>query len=133
MVRETTGVAFGLVMLCGVSAGCGAGQRESEASAVAEDFTAALDGDDAAAACALLSPETAEALVASEGQACEASIGSLGLPGGAVAEVEVWGDRAQVSTDADVLFLVELGDGWKVAAAGCLPDGDRPYQCEVGS
>jgi hypothetical protein len=31
-----------------------------------------------------------------------------------------------------VLFLVELDEGWKVVAAGCVPQGERPYLCEVG-
>lgn len=92
---------------------------------------AALGEGDAAAACASLAPETLEALVASEGRECEASLGSLELPVGPVLGVAVWGDRAQVRTDADVLFLTEFAAGWKVAAAGCRSQGDRPYRCEV--
>jgi hypothetical protein len=132
MVRNGTGLACGLVILCGVVAGCGTGQREAAASAAAEDFLAALERDDAAAACASFAPTTVEALVASQGQACEATLGSQGLTGGSVDEVDVWGDRAQVRTDADVLFLTELDGGWKVTAAGCRPQGEQPYRCEVG-
>jgi hypothetical protein len=131
MVRKTTGVACGFVLLCGTLAGCGAGQREAAASETAEDFLAALDRGDTAAACASLSPEAAEALAASEGRSCEASLSLQDLPGGAVEAVDVWGDRAQVRTDMDVLFLAELDSGWKIVAAGCRPQGERPYQCEV--
>jgi hypothetical protein len=72
------------------------------------------------------------ALVASQGEACEAALTVEELPSGAVSEVQVWGDRAQVRTEEDVLFLVELDEGWRVAAAGCRPRGDLPYLCEVG-
>ena len=92
----------------------------------------ALDRGDTVAACGSLAPETAEALVGSQGRACKESLGSQALSSGAVEEVVVWGDRAQVRTDADVLFLVELAEGWKVVAAGCRPQGEQPYLCEVG-
>ncbi|MFG3343102.1 hypothetical protein [Glycomyces sp. NPDC048151] len=131
MFRKTLATACGLVVVGGAAA-CGAGERESGASAVAAAFSAAIEERDAAAACALLAPETAAALVVSEGEACEASLKPEELPGGEVGEVQVWGDRAQVSTSGDVLFLVELEEGWKVAAAGCVAQGERPYQCEVG-
>lgn len=131
-MRNAAAAACGLVLLCGVAAGCGTGQREAAAEAAAEDFLGALDRGDAAAACASLSPETAEELTASEGEACEEALGAQGLTGGPVGEVAVWGDRAQVRTDADVLFLAELDDGWKVVAAGCAPQGEKPYRCEVG-
>ena len=125
MFRKTLATACGLALLSGAAA-CSADQRESAASAAAAAFTDAIASGDAAAACAALAPETADALAASQGETCEASLASQQLPGGPVGEVQVWGDRAQVRTDADVLFLVELEDGWKVVAAGCEPQGDRP-------
>jgi hypothetical protein len=131
MFRKTLATVCGVVVLGGAAA-CGTGQRESEASAVAEAFSAAIASGDAAAACAVLAPETAEALAASEGKPCEESLKPEELPSGAVSDVQVWGDRAQALTGGDVLFLVELDDGWKVAAAGCVPQGERPYLCEVG-
>jgi hypothetical protein len=106
MASGVVGVA---VVLCAVVAGCGTtAQREAGPSGVAEEFLAALEEGDTATACAALAPEALEALVAA-----------------------VWSDRAQVRTDADVLFLTEFATGWKVAAAGCRSQGDRPYQCEV--
>lgn len=132
MMRNTAAAACGLVLLCGAVAACGSGQRESAAEAAAEEFLAALDRGDAAAACAALVPEIAEDLASSEGLPCEEALGAQGLQGGAIDEVAVWGERAQVRTDADVLFLTELADGWKVAAAGCRSQGERPYRCEVG-
>ena len=29
------------------------------------------------------------------------------------------------------LFLSQFPDGWKVVAAGCIPQPGRPYQCTV--
>ncbi|HEY1093411.1 MAG TPA: hypothetical protein VGE61_01815 [Glycomyces sp.] len=131
MFRKTLATVCGVVMLGGAAA-CGTGQRETEASAAAEAFSAAIASGDAAAACAVLAPETAEALAASEGTPCEESLKPEELPSGAVGDVQVWGDRAQARTGGDVLFLVELDSGWKVVAAGCVPQGERPYLCEVG-
>ncbi|MEU5157429.1 hypothetical protein [Glycomyces sp. NPDC021274] len=131
MLRKTLATACGLALVSGASA-CGGDQRDSGASAAAAAFSDAIARGDAAAACAALAPETVEAIAASQGESCEASLGAQELPSGAVGEVDVWGDRAQVRTDADVLFLVELEEGWKVVAAGCEPQGELPYVCEVG-
>lgn len=43
------------------------------------------------------------------------------------------GGQAQVRTAGDAVFLALSGDRWVVTAAGCEPQGDRPYDCEVGS
>jgi hypothetical protein len=131
MLRKTLATTCGLVVIGGAAA-CGAGERDSGASAVAEAFSAAIASGDAAAACDALAPETVEVLSVSQGAPCEESLKPQELPSGAVSDVQVWGDRAQVRTEGDVLFLVELEDGWKVAAAGCVEQGERPYLCEVG-
>lgn len=131
MLRNTLATMCGLLLLCGAAA-CGTSEREAAALAVAEEFTAAIEAGDAAAACAALAPETVEAMLASEGEPCEATLSSQTLPSGAVGEVQVWGDRAQARTEGDVLFLVDLEEGWKVAAAGCSDQGELPYLCEVG-
>jgi hypothetical protein len=124
---RVTGVA---AILC-LAAGCGSAERESGPSSAAEAFSEAVAAGDAAAACASLAEETLESLTMSEDQDCEAALTALDLASGSVQEVEVWGDRAQVRTDADVLFLTEFTSGWKVTAAGCESQGERPYHCEV--
>ena len=43
----------------------------------------------------------------------------------------MWGGTAQVRTSADTLFLTRTGQGWRIAAAGCTPQGEAPYQCRV--
>ncbi|SDK49173.1 hypothetical protein SAMN05216298_0256 [Glycomyces sambucus] len=132
-MRRWGGLACALAVCGGAVAGCGAGQRGDAAAAAAEAFVSALREGDGAAACAALATETAQGLAASEGAPCEEAIGALGLPDAAPSAVDVWSDRAQVRTRDDVLFLAEFEDGWKVVAAGCRPQGERPYECEVGA
>ena len=97
----------------------------------AQRFHAALSAHREEAACALLARRTAERLP-DRGQSCADALRELRLgPGGAVAEVSVWGDEALVRLRGDTLFLHRYADGWRVRAAGCTPAGDLPYDCEV--
>jgi hypothetical protein len=108
--------------------GCGTDQRESGATEAANRFVSTLDQP--AQACALLSPETLEALE-SQGEPCEQALTSLDLPRGRATEASVWSGRAQVHTDADTLFLVELDAGWRVVAAGCRHETEENYRCAL--
>lgn len=112
-----------VVALAAVSAvgGCGSG-AEDLAREAADGFTSAVSAGDADRACSLLTERARE----------DADCSSLDVPGGPVREVEVWGDAARAVTDGDVLFLRETSAGWRVAGAGCVPRGERPYRCEVG-
>ena len=50
---------------------------------------------------------------------------------GQVRRVEVYGKDAVVHLEKDTVFLARFDDGWRVTAAGCTPNGDRPYDCDV--
>ncbi|OLF13442.1 hypothetical protein BU204_27370 [Actinophytocola xanthii] len=115
-----------------VCAACGSSAGQT-ASSVAGRFLAAAEDADAGAACELLAPKTREELEFGEDGPCTATLASLGLPGGTVDEVEVWGDRARATGRTDTVFLVELGSGWRVAAAGCTPPEDETFDCLLGS
>ncbi len=52
-------------------------------------------------------------------------------PAGDHAEPAVFGTAAQVRSDTETLFLGLFDDGWRVTAAGCAAEGDRPYDCTV--
>jgi hypothetical protein len=121
-----------LVVLCVLLAGCGTGQRERESMAAAREFLAAIDAGDTGAACAMIAPRTREDLEFSEKSSCEEALGGLELSGEAVHAAAVWSDRAQVHGDNDTLFLAQFADGWKISAAGCTPQGERPYECLLG-
>jgi len=115
--------------------GCGTGDREDDASAVAQRFHAALEEGDGQAACDELSEETASKLEDQEKKPCEEAILSLELPkGGTVADARVYltsavAQLAEGGTD----FLDENPNrGWSVSAAGCKPtEPSQPYECEL--
>jgi hypothetical protein len=120
------GVAAAAVLQC---AGCAAGQRETDPRDVAVGFLAAMGDGDTRAACALLAKDTRQDLEYSEGEPCANSLESVDIAGGRVAEVAVWGDRAQARASTGTLFLVELNTGWRVVAAGCTRATDGTYDC----
>jgi hypothetical protein len=114
-----------------VMAGCANETGEHDASSAAARFLSATGGGDTRAACALLAPAVRDDLAASEGESCEDALPADRLRG-AVTGVEVWSDRARVSTEGGTVFLTEFDDGWRITAAGCRPNGDAPYRCVVG-
>lgn len=118
----------GLALGCGavLLAGC-AGLQQPEVEQVATRFATG----DPAERCALLGPATVAALEQSESAACVQVVGELAPTGGQVRHAVVWGDKAQVQMADDTLFLTRTGAGWKVAAAGCTPNGEAPYACKV--
>jgi hypothetical protein len=114
-------------------AGCGSvGGREQAASAAAVRLLTAVDSGDGAQACAVLAPETAAELEQSAGQPCPQAVLDEDLPKpGAVAGTEVYGQWAQVRLAGDTVFLGAFTDGWRVVAAGCTAQGDKPYDCTL--
>jgi hypothetical protein len=112
-------------------AGCGAPAGEADVTGTAREWLTAAQAKDAARMCALLTPAAAESAATGD-ETCVQAVGDLDLPGGGTVEgVELWSDEAQVRTGADTLFLTRLSDGWRVNGAGCRPQGDRPYDCDV--
>jgi hypothetical protein len=127
-------VALFACLLGLAAAGCGAGEREDEATAAAERFHAALGDRDGAAACGLLAEETASALEHEEDEPCEEAILALDLPGGGAVvygRVEMTSAEARLAEGSSV-FLDDGPEGWRIAAAGCVPTApERPYECEL--
>jgi hypothetical protein len=120
-------------LLCGAAltatallAAC-SGLEQPEVEHVATAFATG----DPSARCALLAPATAAAEAAADPGGCTAALGRLARSSGQVTGVSIWGDEAQVHLSDDTLFLTRTGNGWKVAAAGCRPNGDAPYECRV--
>lgn len=110
-------------------AGCQAAGADS-AQQVASEFVAAVADSDAEHACELLAPRTVELLESLRPEGCQRALPELELPEAEVSSIDVWGDAAQARSGRDVLFLRELGDGWRVVAAGCQAgEGGEPYQC----
>ena len=119
-----------VLTLAFVLAGCGPGSGEDAASKVAVRLLDALQRRDGATACAVLAPDTATQLEQSTGATCPEAILGEGLPAaGAVRQVDVYGQWARVVLTEDAVFLATFPDGWRVVAAGCRPQGERPYDC----
>jgi hypothetical protein len=120
----------GLVAATAVAAvavgGC-ASLQQPQVEQVAATFTRSGPVD----RCALLAPATVAALEHDESARCADALGALDLPGGQVISSAVWGDDAQVRLTGDTLFLTRTATGWKVAAAGCIPQGQAPYLCRL--
>jgi hypothetical protein len=97
-----------------------------------ETFEAALKRGDAATACNLLAPPTRKELEQSQSEKCAKALPDQDVPTAtAEADVEVYGDEAIARVPGDVVFLTNVGGTWMVSAAGCKPQPNEPYDCEV--
>jgi hypothetical protein len=114
-------------------AGCGAaGEDVSGARRAATDFYAAFGAEDGAAACALLAPETVKELEKTAKEPCDRALLEEDLPeAGTVNGTSVFGTEGRVVLGSDTLFLAQFGGTWQVVAAGCRPQGDLPYDCQI--
>jgi hypothetical protein len=123
--------ALTLLAVAVLASGCGA-QTESAPRRLASDFAQAVAAQDAAKACALLAPETRSELEQSAGEACVKALGSEDLQSpGALRHFASFGTMAQATFAGDVVFLAEFKSGWRVMAAGCTPQPERPYDCQL--
>jgi len=111
---------------------CACGADDTAAEKAASAFVAALGAGDLLQACELLAPATRATVEYQQSGPCPQAIQQDNLAAGAVLQVEVWGGEAQARTSSDTLFLTRTGQGWRVAAAGCVaPVPDAPYVCKV--
>ncbi|WP_309107540.1 hypothetical protein [Arthrobacter sp.] len=51
---------------------------------------------------------------------------------GGPVRTEIYGRDAFVEFENDAVFLNSSASGWKITGAGCTPEGESPYKCEVG-
>ncbi|MFE5659243.1 hypothetical protein ACFQ9H_23950 [Streptomyces sp. NPDC056517] len=123
---------FGALTLALVACACGAPQaRQDGATRAGLAFEASVASGDFHEACALLAPESRQQLQEDEKQPCEMALPAQGLPsGGGVRGVDVYGRQALLHLRDETLFLSQFDEGWRVTAAGCVPEaGDEPYHC----
>jgi hypothetical protein len=105
----------------------------SAAADAAQDFHEALAASSWSAACSLLQDDTREKVAEEQDSSCEDHVRSLDIQEpGEVNRTETYGRNAFVEFDNDTVFLTAVDSGWQVTAAGCTPNGDAPYTCEVG-
>ncbi len=122
-----------VVMAALAAAGCGSVSPDADAaSQTALTFHTALSNGDGSGACAMLAPSTLAQFEKTTKAPCAVEIIEESPPAaGAVSDVRAYGRAAQVRMDADTVFLTTAGGGWKVAAAGCRPQPDEPYNCAI--
>lgn len=126
-------VAAGAAMAVLTVAGCSSvTDRGEAAAAVAVRMLTAVIEKDGAAACAALAPDTAAELEQSAAKPCAEAILDENLPRpGPVSASDVYGQWAQVRLSGDTVFLAVFPGGWRVVAAGCTAQRDRPYDCAL--
>ncbi|MGW7333232.1 hypothetical protein ACWGIU_32480 [Streptomyces sp. NPDC054840] len=131
--RRKAGAAALAGVLGALLSGCGAAAPRVEGARDAgRAFEQALASRQYGAACDLLAPETRAQLEVDEKQTCAKALEEQELPvSGAVNGAEVYGRQALVRADGETLFLSQFTGGWRVVAAGCMPQEDKPYQCVV--
>jgi hypothetical protein len=128
-MRLVTIVLVGALALAGCEATSG---QESAALGVTADFLTAAATGDGAAACADLAPDTLAELERSSGEPCADAVLDEDLPEPQDAEdTAVYGQWARVRFADQAVFLAMFPGGWRVAAAGCHPRGEKPYECDV--
>jgi hypothetical protein len=125
------GAVAACVLLALALAGCSS-NHERAVSLVAEQLHAAIDNEDGAEACDLLSDAVQEELQDAEGTSCEVAILESGISTtGRIESVEVFGTAGQVRYHDDVVFLADFPDGWKIIGAACEKQAAEPYECKV--
>ena len=122
-------VAAAILLLAGCSGQGNAEVRNAEAAALSFNHSA---GGAAAAACALLAPQTLQELEDDQGPCASSLPEQLKPSAGAVTSAAVYGKDAIVHLSSDTVFLARFQAGWRVTAAGCSrPQVGRPYDCTV--
>jgi hypothetical protein len=113
--------------------GCGRAADDAAVATTAEQFLAAVKDHEGAHACAQLSPQAADALAHDESKRCADAVVELDLAPSPVRRTQVFGIGAKVDLANDHSVFLELTKaGWRVSAAGCVPQpDDEPYRCEV--
>jgi hypothetical protein len=127
MKRWAGAAAAGTVLML-----CGCGVDDAAVEQAASAFGSALAAGDLSRACELLAPATRATLEYQQPQPCPQALLGDNLHSGPIGQVEVWGGQARAHAGSDTWFLTRTRQGWRIAAAGCVPQGDNvPYLCKV--
>ena len=129
MTRRSV-VVLATALMLGVS-GCANAQDHAVRATAAAFYRAVADGD-GAKACAALAPKTVSELEKSAEKPCARAILEEDIP--AVLDpraVQTFGTMAKVDFGPETAFLTRFPDGWKVMAAACTDQPQKPYDCAV--
>ena len=113
--------------------GCGRADDRKAVGVVTERFLSAISDGNGQRACAELSAGAQQALEQDESEPCPEAARGLDdeIEPSTITRAQVFETTAKVDlADGQSAFLELTGRGWRVAAAGCRPQGpDEPYQC----
>ena len=134
MTMRVRGAVGAVVLLAGLAA-CSAGGRGTPTGPM--NAVETFEGGAQAAAtplppAACWLPPPARSSSSPRASSCAKALPDQDIPAATSgADVEVYGDEAIARVAGDVLFLTNVGGTWMVSAAGCKPQPDEPYDCEV--
>lgn len=130
-VRFALSASFGATALSGCSS---LGPDEGAAGEVALAFSGALNDGDGSRACELMTEAARTELEDSSEESCDTAVLAEDIPSAErVLDIAAYGRTARVVLDGDVVFLSVADGGWRVAAAGCRPQPEAPYDCAVAA
>jgi hypothetical protein len=132
LLVSLTSVSLILLGGCAAAAGNASPGDDAAARNIAGAFAKALSAGNGDAACQLMALQTRRTLETDTGADCKEAITSLGLDAeGAVRSAVAYGRTAQARLESDVIFLAFEAGGWRVRAAGCEFQPERPYDCDL--
>ena len=127
------GMYLTVVAIAALLALTGCAPEGTAAADAAREFHQALSGSEWSAACSMLASDKREKTAREQESSCEDHLRNLQIQEpGTVTRTETYGRGAFVEFENDAVFLAAAEGGWKITAAGCTPNGDAPYTCEVG-
>jgi hypothetical protein len=120
----------GLMSLLALSACAPAG---TAAAGAAQEFHQTVMAGHLSEACSLLQAETREETARTGGPgSCENQLQGAHLPdAGKSLHTKIYGRKGLPGFEKDTVFLTASEAGRKITAAGCTPQGEAPYTCEV--
>jgi hypothetical protein len=125
-------VVLGMALLAASAAGCGTDSSAGDARQAVQGFYAGLERHNGSAACRELSDDTRSNLESQEKKPCEQAVLSLGLSASRVVSVRVFTTSAKADlAGGEAAFLDQTPQGWKISAAGCKPQHEKPYDCDL--
>ncbi|PPF64032.1 hypothetical protein C5E11_04780 [Clavibacter michiganensis] len=114
-------------------AGCSSLEPDgANAASVGNAFVEAIAAGNGADACALLNDSARQSVAKQTDEDCADGIRHLDLDlDGTVTSAQIYSRAAFVEVGDSALFLTVGPHDWAIRAAGCVPNGDRPFDCVI--
>jgi hypothetical protein len=124
-----------LIPVALLAAGCGTAGDRRDARAVTQRFIDAVHRRSGERACAQLDAAARQTLEQQAKAPCVRAVTTLQIAARRTAHAVVYLDDARVDLAGgragEAVFLGRTPAGWRISAAGCTPQGERPYDCDL--